>query len=161
MKKDKIIEKYRKLIKGKVWTKQEINSFKKLLCSFHYIKDEQRKEAIKELHSLFSVETGKRHYNITKDHTAQGLSYLKSRVLLKRGGVSKSSGFEDYAEGIIKNFKKFEFIGLHEHYNSCWGSDFPSDFSPIFRIISKNDHNYDYSPIHWGACVVGHCLNYT
>lgn len=155
---NKTIEKYIKLIHGSKWTKQEISGFLKLLRSSSYIKDVGTKDQIEHLKRLFSETTVNKEYNITKEHSKQGLDWLQNKVLLKRGGVSKSSGFDHPDADTIQNFKCFKFVGIHQHYNAYSGEY--TNFSPIFRIVAKDCVTLDYSPTHWGPALTDNELNY-
>jgi hypothetical protein len=151
----KTIEKYSRLIRGNVLTKQEINGFLKLLRSARYVNDLEIKFQIGLLRKQFGALS--LQYDITEEHSAQGLAWLQNKVLLKRGGVSKNSGFGLEHEETIRNFKRFKFVGIHGYYNS-YGE--LRDFSPIFRIIGKSDRDYvDYAPVYRGIPVVESNLN--
>lgn len=153
---NKTIEKYAKLIKGNKWTKQEINGFLKLLRGKRFV-DQGTKGQIEHLMELFSEVSANKDYSITKEHSNQGLEWLKTRVLLKRGGVAKGSGFSHHDVDIIKDFDHFKFVGIHQYYNSYTNES--TDFGPIFRIVAKDGSSIDYSPIRWSPALVDSELN--
>ncbi len=144
----KTVEKYRKLLKGKVWQKQEIAGLLKLLRSRNYIDAIEMQKQIDLLIEEVREAFHKKSFSISAEHSDQGLEWLNTRVLLKHGGVAASSGFHDTHAQIIKDFKKFTWAGIHAIYSDNDGR--LMDLKPIFEISSKRHGSVRYSPIHMG-----------
>jgi hypothetical protein len=135
----------------RVWQKSEINAVIKALQSKNFVR-----EAPIELHDAYldllqASEYGSFEHSITKEQSAMGISYLRSRYFKKNGEPRKSSPFNEIEQNIIRSFKKFTFVGYYEHQAQ---SGWYVGYTPVYRVYSKSGSYFDYSPIHWGTPLI-------
>ena len=133
----KTCKKYLGLIKGRKFTKIEIQSFRKALNGSSTISlDEQN--LLKD--EFYKAVESKRPINITKEQTDFGISWLRNKAFRLNGQSRTSSPFRSREEYVIKNFKKFEFCGL---YNASTNSF--NCYIPVFKVIAKDGSSFEYT----------------
>lgn len=147
-----VFKKYTKRIAGRAsWGENEIRGLAKLLNSKRFGITERGCERffmINEIERRLNEAT--RTWPITKEQSSKGIEYLRRRYFKKNGEPRKLCPFSETAQNIIRNFKRFEFVGLYEHATTA-GS---MGYLPIYRVISKHGSYFDYSPVHWGEPII-------
>jgi hypothetical protein len=150
------LEKYERLIAGrKRWAKQEINGLRKAIGYSRWSEGEDRDNRLRLLEKMSEALTENKSWPITAEQTEQGIEYLR-RLLLKTNGERTrnkvAQKFTDEQVDIVRKFKRFTFVGLHEVYSDYDGR--LQDTLPIYRVHSRDGKHFDYAPIHWGEPLV-------
>lgn len=132
-----------------VWTEGEINGLRRNLgycTNWSKVAAEDVREEI--------LRNGMPEFRITKEQTKFGLSWLK-RTQWKLNGELRAGAFIGVREArIIKNFARFEFVGL-EFVSVNPYTGFPQCIAPLYKTIAKNGESFTYrvSPMGgFGAC---------
>lgn len=142
------IKKYLDRIENKKspWTKLEINSFKKLIGSMHWMEDAEYKNEILNLWGKFTDLGYELEYDITKEQSEFGINWLKKQLFKSNGEPRNNKKIDelncDRVRNIVKSFKKFTFVGYHMSYR--YGSR-AEPLSPVYRVYSKNGEYFDYT----------------
>lgn len=135
--------------KKHVWSEGEINSLRKNLGYCSNWSEYARETLIDDY-----FRRGDMHcFNITKEQSKKGIDWLKSSQLKKNGQLraAKSTFLTENEAEIIKNFKKFQFIGLEfSSYNPYSKSH--QLIRPIYRTIAKNGDYFDYASSAFNGC---------
>lgn len=142
---NKLVKKYKALIKKGLMTKSEINGMRKALgyCSKLTEDDKQ---------AILNMLNGKK-IKISQAHSEQGINYLKKVAFNSKGEPrrTKDFPFSSHDLQILKNFKEFRLVGLDpiENAYTLWG------YNSIWRVHSKTTGEYfDYTCGHWGSVYV-------
>lgn len=133
-------------INSKVWTKGDILAFGKLLNSMRF-SGEARKKQTYELYDLLNDRIENSGYAITKEQSEFGIQWLRELVFTKTGKARRSKASDSFTEEdleVIRNFKRFEFVGFHEDWTG-----YNSRYTPIYRCIGKDGAYFDYYAFHW------------
>ena len=138
-------DKYTKLVRGKsAWVENDIRGFIKLLNAIRF-KETQRDEQAENLKNSMGT------YPITKEQTKKGINYLRTRYFKLNGEPRKSCPFREREIHVIRNFKRFLFVGVYEEYNDYGYGPF---YHPIYRVIAKDGSTFEYVPVHWGTPLI-------
>lgn len=126
------INKYKAIIKKRLFKEQELISFRKLLANYNH------QPEVRELLTLFR---NKAPHRITKEQSLKGLNWLKKRCFKRDGGVreSKNRPF-DFQEcmvlkEILNDYSHWTLEDLQEPYYSNM-SNYPH-YLPVYTIHSK------------------------
>lgn len=154
----KTFEKYQRLIKGRTWSKEEINGFKKLINAKArgWLESQESKDLVGKLEALLDEKLvyGKRgEYSITSGQTRQGIEYLKNYIFKENGQVRnrKHMPFTERQIEIVRTFRRFSFVGFVDiGYLRSQGSQYGphSWYLPRYRVYGKGGH-FDYTCGHW------------
>lgn len=90
-------------------------------------------------------------FKISKEQTKFGLEWLK-RTQFKLNGELRANAFITENEAnIIKNFARFEFVGLRFDAVNPY-TNAPQAVLPIYRTIARNKKSFTYvvNPMGWG-----------
>lgn len=147
-------------MKQKVWQRADINALTKML---------NRNGRTGALMEVWDLTSDLRHvselprynaavmlfdnsYSITKEQTEFGIEWLNNFSFKSNGEARNTKNNFDSAQLlIIKNFKKFEFVGVLGFRN---GFNQMIQHAPIYRVVSKSGDYFDYTPIHMGNPIV-------
>ncbi len=89
---------------------------------------------------------------ITREHAAKGIEWLRRLTFKANGEVrqSKSMPFDKREVGIIRNFKRFTWVGVfntQEHFGNFNGC---KSYVPVWRTYAKDGSYFDYVAIGGG-----------
>ena len=156
----KTLAKYAELIKEKsLWTKQEINGFKKLINSAMYLPEGLKVEVVIDLWEKFC--SRKEPIQITDEQSIFGIRWLINKAFRLNGEPRQTQEIQDvfgfHQFEIIKNFSHFTFVGYDCDWHNYSGR--VQVINPVYRVHSKNGDYFDYSFGHWGKIVTDIRLN--
>jgi hypothetical protein len=150
--KNRTLAKYLSLLMSRNFSEQDICSFRKALNG--YSRSSLNREDREKLLELFERRAP---YRISREQTLKGIAWLQ-RYCFKLDGSPrkrKDSPFESAHLEVIRNFSRFEFVGLKD-----LRADNPYSLSlnfhqyiPIYRVIARDGSYFDYSPATWGEVV--------
>lgn len=140
------LKKYQHLLKKPVMDEQEILSIKKHYNainrggSWGVDYPEEFKTMINDFVKQF--DSGK-EIGISQAQSQKGINWLRNNILDKKGNLRKSALVRESDIGedeahIIKNFKKFTWVGFNTDSDQNWQS-------PIYRTYDKDGNYFDYS----------------
>lgn len=145
----KTMQSYEALITAKVWTKQDCQRVAKALNALRFTStDDHTRTFMINWKDRFNARDSE--YKITKEHSDQGINYLRNYCFTTKGAVRKSCNLGWSEQEIIKNFKRFAFVGYHTEYNN-YGYPF---YHIIYRCYDKFGRYFDYCPMHWSDPLV-------
>jgi hypothetical protein len=148
---NKTKQSYNKLIHAKVWTKQDCQRIKNALNRLRFTSvDDLTREFMIDWYERFNF--ANKEYSITKEHSNQGIQYLRNYCFKKSGETRKSCQLGWHAQEVVKNFKCFKFVGYYTEYNG-FGDAFRHI---VYRCYAKDGRWFDYCPMHWGHPL---CIN--
>lgn len=157
-----LVEKYSKrfyrytniLNKGKI-EKQEVINLKSILGGHkrNNLTDGEMTEICNKF--LYPItpfdDLNKNQLLISKEHTAQGLKYLRSLYLTLKGKRKKVNGLNQListdayyldaklVEYVIDNFSHFQFNGFMETFNG-----YRNTYEPVWLTVAKDGQTFEY-----------------
>lgn len=122
------------------WTENEIKYFRKIIGRY----------GIKDLYFRAQlVKNFQGPYQITEEQSIKGITYLRTKCLKTNGEARniKNMPFGTFELNIIRNFYKFEFIGIYGHYNEYMNTIM--NYSPVYRCYDIHGNYFDYIGVHF------------
>jgi hypothetical protein len=135
----KIYDKYSKILEQKTITESEIIYLRKALnVSLNYVNEDYM--YAKEL--LFK--SSEKPRSLSPEHTQKGIEYLNKKLFRLNGQLRrlKVNPFSEREIGIIKNFKKFLFVGLYNNSDNM-----RKNYVAVYRCVAKNGEWFDYTGV--------------
>lgn len=115
------------------WSENDIIYFRKYIGSSGGATTTQRD-------MLLDAFTG--DYSITADQTTKGINYLMKVAYRLNGEVrqTKDMPFGERELAIIKDFKEFRFIGVHNASQNAYRF-----YLPIYEVVSNSNGSFEYT----------------
>ncbi len=145
-------KKYVALIGRKVWTEQEIISFRKMLrASFTFgstnasFDGRTNRLVAEELLSMFRA---KAPYRITHEQSVKGLGWLNKACFTSKGAIRNSQArpFEHWdcqtLQAMLPKFSHWTFDDVHEVNNSYSGE--VQGFAPVYTLHTRKKDEFCY-----------------
>lgn len=131
------------MLNKKTLSKSEIQALNKMLNNIRFDDDNTSIELKEQLKGLV---LGCK-YNITTEHTKQGIDFLNKFFFDSRGCLRNTAPIREIGDcsiivGILKDFERFEFTGFEKEL-VCY--DTVEIFHRVFKVIDKKGNWFEYT----------------
>lgn len=140
----KTVAKYQKIIKGGLFTEKDLIYFRKYINGNAELFPSQWR-----LLTDFEKKAQSIGIKLTSQQQVKGLLWLKEKTFKLNGNLRSNSPCGEFEANVIKRFKSFKCVGLHNLSQNEY-----RQYVPIYRCIATNGCYFDYICKMWGEIEV-------